>query len=241
MSRYEIRALGILLLVMPITIVVSWTGLMINFEYPDILREPVEVILHKYREGGAALKAYWAGMVASSLLIIPIVMLLYRLTSRANRSLSLAAAGIGLASAIFHVVGFSRWLFAVDYLGDQYAGADQARKETIAFIFNVLHQYFGVTVGETLGFATMGVWGVLTAVALYQAGYMRRWLAVVSIGSGIGIIAGTLEWAGWPVAVEINAYAYQLWILIVAGLGISLLWRARAYVTNNKEATEVTS
>lgn len=230
MSRYEIRILGILLLLMPIIIVISWTGLMVSFEYPDILRKPAEVILRKYSEGGVTLKMYWAGMVISSLFIIPIVMLLYRLTSQTNRSLSLAAAGIGFASAIFHVVGFSRWLFAVDYLAAHYAGKDEltvAQKEAIELLFDTLHMYLGVTVGETLGFVTMGVWAVLLSVTLYQSGYIKNWVAILFIGCGIGILAGVLEWAGLSIAVEINAYAYQLWILKIVCLGISFIWRSK--------------
>ncbi|MGO4375826.1 DUF4386 family protein, partial [Paenibacillus sp. MCAF20] len=144
MSRTGMRTMGILLLVMPLLISVSWTGLMITFDYPDILREPVEVILHKYREGGLTLKLYWAGMVVSSLLIIPIVMMFYRLTSHTQRGLSLVAAGIGLSSAIFHVVGFSRWLFTVDSLAEQFVGNEQltlAQKQTVDIIFNTLHLY----------------------------------------------------------------------------------------------------
>lgn len=49
MHRIEIRMTGILLLLMPLFIIISWTGLILSFEYPDILREPVEYILQKYQ------------------------------------------------------------------------------------------------------------------------------------------------------------------------------------------------
>ncbi len=231
MSRFEMRVFGALLLLMPLLIALSWTGLIIHYDYPDILRAPVEVILHNYHEGGLTLRMYWAGMVLASLLIIPIVLLFRRLTGQNNPSLSVAAAGIGLASAIFHVAGFSRWLFAVDYLAMQYAGHDSpttaAQREAIEILFHTLHWYLGVTLGETLGFATMGVWAILIAVALYRSGYLKVWLLALSIGSGIGIMAGTLEWAGLSVAVTINAYAYQLWILIIAYMGTSFLLRRK--------------
>ncbi|MFD0674400.1 DUF4386 domain-containing protein [Cohnella sp. GCM10027633] len=228
MSRYEMRITGVLLLIMPLLIAISWTGLAIRFEYPDILRQPVEVILQKYHDGGMTIKTYWIGMVVSSLLILPIVTLFYRLTSRTNRSMSLIAAGVGIASALFHVLGFSRWLFAVDYLASQYVSAGNStvsQKETIELVFNALHMYLGVTVGETLGFITMGVWAVLTAITLYQSGYLPKWAAALAIAGGIGIAAGVLEWSGLSIAVEINAYAYQLWILIIACLGVSFLFR----------------
>jgi len=231
MSHYEMRIFGVLLLLMPLLIVISWTGLIIHYDYPDILRAPVEVILYKYHEGGLTLRMYWAGMVLSSLLIIPIVLLFSRLTRQINPSLSLAAVGIGLSSAIFHVAGFSRWLFAVDYLAVQYTGYDiptaAAQREAIGILFHTLHLYLGVTIGETLGFATMGVWAILIAVSLYRSGYLNVWLLVLSIGSGIGIMAGILEWVGLSIAVAINAYAYQLWILIIAYLGISFLLRRK--------------
>ncbi|QJD85657.1 DUF4386 domain-containing protein [Cohnella herbarum] len=228
MSRYEMRMMGILLLLMPLLIVISWSGLISRFDYPDILREPTSVILQQYDEGGITLKLYWAGMVLSSLLIIPVALSLYRLTNHANRSLSLTAAGIGITSAVFHVLGFSRWLFAVDYLAAQYVGTDRLSADqqwAIETSFNMLHMYLGVTIGETLGFLTMGIWAILTAVALYRSRYIHAALAVLSIGCGIGILAGILEWAGWSYAVEINAIAYQLWILIIAYLGITFIVR----------------
>lgn len=229
MNRMEFRMTGILLLLMPLFIIISWTGLMLSFEYPDILREPAHHILKKYQEGGMTLKLYWSGMVVSSLLIIPIVMLLYRLTSRTNRTLSLVAAGIGLVSALFHVLGFSRWLFAVEYLAEQYENESLtlSQKEAIEIIFNILHMYLGVTVGETLGFVTMAIWAILVSVTLYQSGLIKYWAAGISIVSGIGILAGILEWIGLSIAVEINAYAYQVWILIIACLGISFILRSR--------------
>jgi hypothetical protein len=231
MSRYEIRGFGALLLLMSLLIVLSWMGLIIHYDYPDILRAPINVILHKYHEGGLTLRMYWAGMVVSSLLIIPIVLLFSRLTSQINPSLSLAAVGVGLASAIFHLAGFSRWLFAVDYLAMQYVGHDSpatdTQREAIEILFQTLHWYLGVTLGETLGFATMGVWAILIAVSLYRAGYLNVWLLVLSIGSGIGIMAGILEWAGLSIAAAINAYAYQLWILIIAYIGFSFLLKRK--------------
>ncbi|GMK38880.1 hypothetical protein PCCS19_19340 [Paenibacillus sp. CCS19] len=228
MSRYGMRIMGMQLLAMPVLIVISWTGLMISFDYPDILRKPTAIILQQYEEGGVTLRMYWAGMVVSSLLIIPIVMLLYRLTSPINRSLSLVAAGIGFASAIFHVVGFSRWLFVVDSLVAQYVDNEHlspARREAIEVIFDALHTYLGVTIGETLGFATMGVWAIMMAITLYQSGHLPRWAAVISVLCGIGIAAGILEWVGWSAAADVNAYAYQLWILILACLGVSFIVR----------------
>ncbi|KRF03389.1 hypothetical protein ASG89_23405 [Paenibacillus sp. Soil766] len=133
---------------------------------------------------------------------------------------------MGLASAFFHVLGFSRWLFAFNYLAVQYDGRDVAQKEAVELVFHTFHQYLGVTLGETLGFTTMGIWAILTAIALYQSGYLPKWAAYLSDLSGLGIIAGVLEWAGWSAAVEINAYAYQLWILIIAGLGIRFIIRS---------------
>ncbi|TMV48053.1 DUF4386 domain-containing protein [Paenibacillus mesophilus] len=229
MSRMEIRTAGIVLLLMPLLIIISWTGLMIRFEYPDILRQPVELIMQKYETGGSLVKLYWSGMVLSGMLIIPVVALLYRFTSAANRSLSMIAAGIGLASAVFHILGFSRWLFAMDFLAGQYtlASVTAGQKEAMETVFNALHMYLGVTIGETLGFLTMGAWVVLIAIALYQSDLMKLWITVVSVIIGFGIMAGTLEWTGLSVAAEINAYAYQAWIAILAGLGISFIRRSK--------------
>lgn len=220
---------GIILLLVPVIIISAWTGLIIHFDYPEILRDSTERILQKYKEGGTLLKLLWSGMLLSSLLIIPVTAIVHSLSSSVNQSLRYTAFGFGLTTSIFHILGFSRWLFAVDYLANQYAESsmNEEHKTAIAYIFNTMHWYFGVTIGETFGFITMGIWAILFALVLYQSGYLKLWLLILSIISGAGVMAGTLEWAGWKLAAEVNAYAYQTWIFILAYIGVIFLVRSR--------------
>lgn len=220
---------GILLIAVSLLMAASWTGLMAAFDYPDILRQPVADILTKYADGGIALRLYWTGLAIGSLLIVPAAATLYLVFRKTERVVSLIGLSFGLLTALFHLLGFSRWMFMVDGLAQQYVDplATAAHRDSIELIFSALHAYLGVTIGETAGFATMGLWAIMAGISWLLASPKWKWWGTLAIASGIGILAGVLEWAGWQAAVEINAWAYQLWIVLLIALGLRFLLRSQ--------------
>ncbi len=68
---------GLLLILTPILFMTAFTLLQMNFEYPDILRQPGIVVMKKFSAGGVELIANWYLMVISSILFIPISVMLH--------------------------------------------------------------------------------------------------------------------------------------------------------------------
>jgi hypothetical protein len=63
-------------LVLPISFNVFFFLLGKRFEYPDILRKPVEHVLRTFQEGGSTLKLIWLGLMLTAVFFAPTVVLL---------------------------------------------------------------------------------------------------------------------------------------------------------------------
>ena len=84
----------------------AFTVLGTVFNYPDILKEPVDDILAAFRAHQAAVIVWFAVMALSAALFAPIAVGVGRLsTHRAMR----VAVPVGIAAAVVQVIGLSRW------------------------------------------------------------------------------------------------------------------------------------
>ncbi|MBK8899713.1 MAG: DUF4386 family protein [Anaerolineaceae bacterium] len=95
-------------------------------------------------------------------------------------------------------------------------------------VFQSIHQYGGVTLGEHLGQFFSVVWAVLVCVTALRTRLMPPWLAWWGIGaSAIYFMAQTELLAtvmpGVPVVPEAGLVGSTLWLLWLIGLGIALL------------------
>ena len=91
----------------------------------------------------------------SAVLFAPLAVLLAGELADADVALSVLT---GVLAALVQVLGLIRWPFLVPYLarGAEQADADSARGEAIDVVFQSLHRYLGVAVGEHLGYALTG-------------------------------------------------------------------------------------
>jgi len=105
--------------------------------------------------------------------------------------------------------------------------ASQATRDAAAVKFQVLNAYFGVSVGETLGYISMGIWMLAVSVTMQQTRFMPRIVPILCIPCGVGTMAGVLEWTGVPFAADLNAYALQVWLLLLIVIGARLAFRRR--------------
>jgi len=200
-----------------------------SFSYPDILREGAATILTRFSGGGTRLVMQWWAFALTALLMVPAVSLVSSLfVDGPLRTLALAT---GLLSALVQTLGLMRWPFVVPLLARRYvdprATADQ--RESAELMFDALHRYLGVGVGEHLGYLLTGSWTILTGLLILGSSVLPSWLGWIAVPIGFAIVIGALEFVGpnepkgWSVAERITPIAYIAWSLWLVACGVTLL------------------
>lgn len=223
--KTHLKLTGILLIFTPILFMTAFTLLQINFEYPDILRQPATVVMEKFVAGGSGLIANWYLMVISSILFIPIAVMLHPYLAREDTPYMTVATTFGVIAGIVQMLGFIRWPFLVPTLASTYLdpSTSEATRAAIEVTFSAFNQYAGVGVGEHLGYLFTALWTILIALAMPKSRHFSSWLGWMGGVLAIGILLGTLEPAGVPLVGLINVIAYSLWAVWLVILGVRLL------------------
>src|SRR5215211_8442431 len=118
------RVTGWLLVIGAVTFAVAATVLSSTFEWPDILREPPDVVLPAFVAGGTSLVWSWFAVAWTyAILLVPILLLPAALGRRDDPVLR-AATFVGAASVLLALIGFLRWVFVVPALADTYTAGD---------------------------------------------------------------------------------------------------------------------
>lgn len=225
-------AAAVLLIAVPIAFNVAFFELGRTFGYPNILREPPDVILRRFAAGGTPLLLRWQALLLSALAMLPLVVLL-ALVLAAPAALTALAIVIGAAAALVQTLGLVRWPFAVPELAHRYVAADgpdaATTRQTIEVVFDTIHRLFGVGIGEHLGYVMTGSWTVIVAVSILSTTVVAPWIGLVGLPIGGALLVGSLEFVGpnerdgWSVAGTIVPFAYVAWSLWLVTLGIALL------------------
>ena len=225
------RLAGVLLILTPIAFNLLFTLLSMTFEYPDILREPAGYVLERFDAGGTGLVATWYGFMFTTVLFVPLVVLVHRVLAGEGREagepfyLGLATA-FGVVAGVMQFLGLARWPFLVPYLADSYTdpASSEATRQSVVVVFEAFNRYAGVAVGEHLGYLFTGLWTALVALAMFGSALpARRWLSLLGMVSAAGVLVGTLEPVGFEAAAIIVVVGYILWSIWLALFGIFLL------------------
>jgi hypothetical protein len=227
MNHSTMRKLtGAVLILTPIAFNIFFSMLSMTFEYPDILREPAGEVLRKFDEGGVGLIATWYGFMLTAVMFIPLSILVHRVVARGGTPYMAIATAFGVVAGVVQFLGLVRWPILVPYLADTYLdpASSESTKESVLVIFEAFNRYAGVAVGENLGYMFTALWTVLVAVAMLTSALPSgKWLGGLGIVSGISILIGTLEPAGFDVAADIVVVGYILWSIWLAAFGVFLL------------------
>jgi len=116
-------AAAVFLIAVPIAFNLAFFELGRTFNYPNILREPADVILRRFAAGGTPLLLRWQALLVSALAMLPLVALL-AVAIPASPVLAILGAVIGSAAALVQVLGLVRWPFAVPELARRYVDAE---------------------------------------------------------------------------------------------------------------------
>jgi hypothetical protein len=224
------------LIVFLVAATLPYTWLIEHFGYDDVLREPAASILQKFHAGGASLVLAWFAFAMSSLLFIPVARGFQRLLS-AHWASDAGAALLGISSAIAQAIGLLRWVLVVPALAATFADAhsSQATRDATLVIFDAVHRYGGMVLGELVGQLLLAGWTGLVALALYRSRAVPRWLAGVGFLTLPFWLVGQTELLHDVVpavpSIEVIPIAFMAWQAWLAAIAASLLanaWRARA-------------
>ena len=143
------RVTGWLLVVGAVAFAVAATVLSSTFEWPDILREPPEVVLPAFVDGGTSLVWTWFAVAWTYAILLVPVLLLPAALGRDEDPVLRAATFVGAASVLLSLIGFLRWVFVVPALADSYVSGDPATKVAVAAAWTAQHQFGGRCWGST--------------------------------------------------------------------------------------------
>lgn len=230
---------GALFIVGALIVNVPYTLLIINFEYPDVLRQPTGVILTKFAAGGDPLVWTWLAFAWTGLpLLVGILLLTPALfDGDSGRPDYLARTGMyfGAVGALAQILGLLRWPFVVSILAERYTdpAVSLAAKEALEAVFQAVHQYGGVVLGEHIGQAFSIAWMVLISFGLLRRREFPRWLGWSGfIASSVYLLAqGELLATAMPALPywsEAGLVGSMMWLAWMVALGISLIRSTRS-------------
>jgi hypothetical protein len=222
------RVTGWLLVIGAVTFGVAATVLSSTFDWPDILREPPQVVLPAFVAGGASLVWTWFAVAWTyAILLVPILLLPAALGRRDDPVLR-AATFVGAASVLLALIGFLRWVFVVPALADTYTAGDPTTKAAVAAAWTAQHQFGGALLGEHLGQLLAIGWSITISVLIVRTGILWRWVGWAGLVASVlylfnqGDILATAV-PGFPVFDLAGFAGSTLWALWLIALGVAVL------------------
>jgi hypothetical protein len=224
------RITGSLFLTGSVAFAIAATVLSSTFDWPDVLREPAEVVLPAFAAGGASLIWTWfATAWTYAILAVPILLLPAALGRRGDAALRVATY-VGATSVVLSLIGFLRWVFVVPALAQSYVTGDATTRAAAEAAWTAQHQFGGALLGEHLGQLMVIGWSVTLSIIIVRTRVLPRWLGLTGLAVSVlyllnqGDILATAV-PGFPVWDLAGLLGSTTWGLWVAALGLTLLRR----------------
>src|SRR3954451_3950007 len=224
------RVTGLLFVVGAVAFAVAATVLSSTFDWPDILREPADVVLPAFVAGGTSLVWTWfATAWTYAILIVPILLLPTVLRRRGDPVLRVATY-VGATSVVLALIGFLRWVFVVPPLADSYVTGDAVTRAAVDAAWTAQHQFGGALLGEHLGQLLAIAWSITVSVIILRSRVLPRWLGAAGLvvsalyltNQGDILATAVPGFPVWDVGGLLGSTTWGLW---VAALGVLLLLR----------------
>ena len=218
---------GLLLILVPIAFNAAFFMLQRAFDYPDILRQPTDAILRRFKQGGAPLRRLWYFFTFSAVLFTPVAILVQQVLGPDVPWYIPVGTAMGVLAGVVQFLGLIRWPFLVPTLADMYTDPEstQATRDSVAVVFQAFHRYAGVAIGEHLGYIFTSAWTILVCIAILQTRVVNPLVGWLGILPALGVFIGVFEETGFKAAGAVNAISYILWSLWLIAFGVALLLR----------------
>ncbi|TGM74004.1 DUF4386 domain-containing protein [Leptospira mtsangambouensis] len=224
------RYIGMIFIMIPFLIQIPYTMLIVDFQYPDILRLPSETILTEFQKGGSSLVWTWWFFGISGLPLLFGYLHLYQITQKNNPLLSLAAVMFGIVSLFFQLIGLLRWVFVVPILANLYSDplSSDIIKEAVLVNFQTIHHLFGVLIGEHLGQLFTIFWMGMVSFMIWKDQVFPKWIAIFGMFSSLVYILA--QWELFAIVIpEVKEIPLAgllgslCWLLWMVSLGIQII------------------
>jgi hypothetical protein len=225
------RTTGSLFLVGALAFAGAATVLSSTFDWPDILREPADVVLPAFVAGGTSLVWTWFATAWTYAVLMVPILLLPTVLGRRNDPVLRAATYAGATSVVLSLIGFLRWVFVVPPLAESYVAGDERTRVAVDAAWTAQHQFGGALLGEHLGQILVIAWSVTLSVIILHSRVLPRWLgvtglvvsAVYLLNQGDILATAVPGFPVWNLAGLLGSTGWGLW---VAALGVVLLRRS---------------
>jgi len=215
-SRSLVVAGGCCLIAGAIAFVAVFSYLAANFSYPQILDGTAADVLPRLRAGGETMRAVWAIYAfLPLLLVVGAVGVSFALPS--SRGLATLGAVFATIGALAMCLGLMRWPSVHWALAEAYESGGPDARHAIAAVFSGLNLYLGNYVGEFLGEFCLGLFFLLSALALRAEPQFPSWLGIAGVAFAALCLAGALRNVTpqvQPIA-DVNNYLLPLWLVIL--------------------------
>jgi len=222
------KIIGLLLVFGAVAVFVPYTILTAIFDYPDILREDAGVVLTRFQAGGSRLIWVWWAFAVSGLPLLVAYVLLGQYLEGKWRWAKVATT-LGVISGVAQIVGLLRWTFVVPVLAETYATTDnEATKEAAKVVFQAVHQFGGVLLGEHIGQLFTVAWTLMLTAAFTKLKLMPRWVGGLGyFASAVYLLAQADLFAtvmpGFPVWDLAGLIGSTLWLIWLIATGVQFL------------------
>ncbi len=199
-------------------------SLIFVFDFPDILREPVDVMLAKFSENSTLIIPSYYLFVLSGIAFIFMVLLIHKSVVPKESTAGFLAVVFGVLFGLTSNMGFIRWPFLMDYLSTAFndPATTSRQKEMIKITFNSFHNYAGVAIGENFAFWFEGFWTIfISYVFSKREEVFPKYITVTGYLIGAGMLIYTLEQFGGAFtflgSINIIIHAgFLVWLLAVS-------------------------
>ena len=231
MSETNFRKLtGIFFIVGAILVNIPFTLLMVNFDYPDMLRQPTAEILTRFQASGDSLIYTWLAFAWVGLPLLLGAVMLKRILENEKSPFLETATTLGVIGFIVQLIGLLRWVFVVPVLARLFTDptTDSATQASVSAVFIAVHQYGGVVLGEHIGQLLSIVWMSMISGIIYKSKMFSKWVAWLGwFASAVYLLAQTELLAtaipNFPVIDWAGLYGSLLWLVWMLVLGVYLV------------------
>lgn len=221
---------GIFFIIGAALVNIPYTLLIINFDYPDILRLPTAEVLTRFQSGGNPLIYTWLAFAWVGLPMLFGAIMLKRILEKEGSLFLETATTLGVIGFIVQVIGLLRWVFVVPVLARIFTdpAADAVTKTAVAAVFTAVHQYGGVILGEHIGQLLIVLWMSMISGIIQRSVIFSKWVAWLGwFASAVYLLAQTELLAtaipSFPVIGWAGLTGSLLWLLWMIVIGVYLV------------------